>query len=152
MKIKQIKHVNKNPNMPDFNGNHYRVTLENGGRVISFHYSMGYGIDHLPTIEDMKDVIRAEYFQGDYEDFVFELGDYATKSLFRNVQRFTDKIIKLFGSKELAEKFVYQEDQFWIEPPSPYIHFSQNSECSEQTEQTKPYYVKCQPDFFGRHF
>ena len=108
MKIKHINTTGNNPNMPDFQGNHYKIVLTHNERQMTMYYSAGYGIKHLPTVNDITETLRSEYFDGSIDDFVMEFGKFdGYERVYRNVMRFSREMVKFFGSVEAVEKFVY---------------------------------------------
>lgn len=80
------RQVDGNPNMPDFQGDHWRVTLTRrdwseckGGKVkrTSLIYSMGYGHKGKPPSADsvLESLCSdAQYRDMDFSEFCFDLG------------------------------------------------------------------------------
>lgn len=82
------KRVDKNPNMPNFSGHHYRTRLRMKGtrKSMSLYYSKGYGNNGAePTTEEVLNCLcqdAAIYHNDPYQDIVNEYfgGEESNKS------------------------------------------------------------------------
>lgn len=52
--------VDANPNMPDFDGQHYKVTLRYKGRRMTLPYSLGWGFKNEPTADQVMETLMMD--------------------------------------------------------------------------------------------
>lgn len=70
-----VEMVGDNPNMPDFEGYHYKVTLRMGSKHMTVPFSCGYACN-WPEAVDVLNCLVSDAGSADYsfEDFCAELG------------------------------------------------------------------------------
>ena len=107
----------RNPAMPDFNGDPWRVTLKRPGKQMSLFFSNGYGHGGAPpTAEGVLECLRSDaYTDGDtFEEFCFSLGydsdSRKAEKLYKAVQRQTDKLRRFLGADLFTELLQTEED------------------------------------------
>lgn len=109
--------TDRNPDMSDFEGDHWRVVLKRPGRRMSLYFSKGYGHGGAPpTSEEVLECLRSDaYADGDtFEEFCFNLG-YASDSrkaekTYKAAQRQTDKLRRFLGADLFTELLQTEED------------------------------------------
>lgn len=109
--------TDRNPDMSDFEGDHWRVTLKRPGKQMSLFFSKGYGHGGAPpTAEEVLECLRSDaYADGDtFEEFCFSLG-YDSDSrkavkIYKAVQRQTDKLRRFLDADLFTELLQTEED------------------------------------------
>jgi len=101
--------VCNNPNMDNFNGNHFWCELEYRGKLFGAYYSKGKGLDFTPTAVEFLDCLLSDA-NGDLSSFENWCDDYgydkdSRKALktFKLIKRQTNKLKKFLG----ADNFNY---------------------------------------------
>lgn len=99
--------TDRNPAMPDFNGDHWRGTLKRPGKQMSLFFSKGYGHGGTPpTAEEVLECLRSDACtDGDtFEEFCFSLG-------YDSDSRRAKKTYKAF-KRQAAKLRTFLEDLF----------------------------------------
>lgn len=101
----KVDHVHENPNMSDFEGDHWKVVLRRANRAtMSFYYSKGYGHNGAePKLAEVMELLQMDSYCCDtFEEFCSEYGyDADSRSVertFKLCRRFAAKIKKFFGT------------------------------------------------------
>ena len=109
--------TDRNPDMSDFEGDHWRVTLKRPGRRMSLYFSKGYGHGGAPpTTEGVLECLRSDACtDGDtFEEFCFSLGydsdSRKAEKTYKAVQRHTDKLRRFLGADLFTELLQTEED------------------------------------------
>lgn len=100
----RAKYVDSNPNMPDFKGDHWKVTLTMNGHQMTVPFSKGYGHHSAePTADEVLECLAQDSFSIDqpFEVWAEGLG-YDTDSrnaerIYRTCQTQTNKLRRLLG-------------------------------------------------------
>lgn len=110
--------VQENPNMDDFEGDHWKVRLTCQGRSLTTYFSQGYGHNGKePEVEAVLSclVSDAQAGQDDFEEFCSNLG-YDNDS--RRAERIhkacvsTGKRLEQFLGSELLSVFMYETEGY----------------------------------------
>ena len=111
----KVDFADSNPNMTDFEGNHFKVTLRMSGRSMTVHFSQGYGINGEPTAASVLECLLSDASGFDnsrsFEEWCSEYG-YDTDSrkaerIYKVVEAQNRKLRTLLG--EHYEEFLYSE-------------------------------------------
>ena len=109
--------TDRNPDMSDFKGDHWRVVLKRPGKQMSLFFSKGYGHGGAPpTAEEVLECLRSDACtDGDtFEEFCFSLGydsdSRKAEKLYKAVQRQTDKLRRFLGADLFTELLQTEED------------------------------------------
>lgn len=109
--------TDRNPDMSDFEGDHWRVTLKRPGRRMSLFFSKGYGHGGAPpTAEEVLECLRSDACtDGDtFEEFCFSLGydsdSRKAEKSYKAAQRQTDKLRRFLGADLFTDLLQTEED------------------------------------------
>lgn len=114
-----VKRTDSNPVMPDFRGDHYRVTLHHSKRQMSLVFSKGYGHNSTPPSAAevlcclASDAIIVDNCR-DFEDFCSELGydndSRRAEKTYKAAMRQTEKL-KQFLGEDLLQTLIYETQE-----------------------------------------
>lgn len=109
--------TDRNPDMSDFEGDHWRVTLKRPGKQMSLHYSKGYGHGGAPpTAEEVLECLCSDACTdgGTFEDFCdyygYDSDSRKAEKSYKAVQRQTDKLRRFLGADLFTELLQTEED------------------------------------------
>lgn len=105
----EVTETGENPNMDDFQGRHYKVTLKFNRKQLTVPFSCGYGIEKEPDEADVLDCLASDA-SGDFRDFESWCSDYGydtdsrkAEKTFKAIVPQTDKLKKFLGDKLFTE-------------------------------------------------
>lgn len=110
--------VEENPNMNWSSARHYKTILKMDNRQMTVYFSMGLGLSHEPTIEEVLDCIAMDSFSylndDSFEDFCKEFGydifNKQHKKVYDNIMKQGKKAEK-FLTRPLLEELVYEVER-----------------------------------------
>ena len=109
--VKSCVAVNENPNMADFKGHHWQVTLYNprNRRRMSVYFSMGYGHNGKePTADDVLSCVSGDSDCADYSSFEEWADEHGYDTDSRKAERTYNTCIK--EGRKLAQFINSNED------------------------------------------
>ena len=102
--------TDRNPGMPDFEGDHWKSTLKRPGHRMTLVFSKGYGHrGEAPTCEEVLGTLRSDLFYMDcsIEDFCSEVGfdpdSSKAERTFKALVRQNTKLHKFLGEDLFTE-------------------------------------------------
>jgi len=111
--------TDRNPDMSDFDGDHWKVTLKRPGHRMTLVFSKGYGHKGTPpTVAGVLDCLQSDARTAEdcasFEDFCSDLGydsdSRKAEKLYKAVQRQTDKLRRFLGADLFTELLQTEED------------------------------------------
>ena len=109
--------TDRNPDMSDFDGDHWRVGLKRPRKQMSLFFSKGYGHGgEAPTAEEVLECLRSDACtDGDtFEDFCacygYDSDSRKAEKIYKAVHRQTDKLRRFLGADLFTELLQTEED------------------------------------------
>ena len=109
--------VDHNPNMDDFEGNHWKVALKRPNKQMTLYFSKGYGHNGKePEVEEVLSCLisDADVFEYGFEDWAVSLGydpdSRKAKRIWKTCFCQTNKLVNFLGND------LFEDLRFEIEP------------------------------------
>ena len=109
--------TDRNPDMSDFEGDHWRVVLKRLGHKMTLVFSKGYGHKGAPpTTEEVLECLCSDACTdgGTFEDFCdyygYDSDSRKAEKSYKAVQRQTDKLRSFMGADLFTELLQTEED------------------------------------------
>lgn len=114
------RRVDSNPSMPDFQGDHYRVTLRLKRHSMTIAYSKGYGHKGVePTVEEVLDCLaldadghaQAVDFDDWARDYGYDTDSRRAYSIYREIDRQSGKLKALLDDDYEFDNLLYNVER-----------------------------------------
>lgn len=107
-----------NPNMTDFKGNHYTVTISRGDKRMSVTYSMGVALVGNPKIDDVLDCLandaagveNARNFEDWAGDYGYDADSRKAEKTYNECKKQAQELRDLLGG-DLYQTLLYDVDR-----------------------------------------
>lgn len=112
--ISDFASISANPNNPDWEANHYEVTLRYGKKRYKLPYSMGFGLKGSPKVDDVMDSLRLDCssvewssFEEWCSDFDYDSDSRKAEKLYNTCRKQAEKMKAFLG--DLYDEFLETE-------------------------------------------
>lgn len=103
----------------NWQGYHYKVTLKRPGKQLTTFFSMGIGLDHEPTVEEVLDCLASDScgidccttFEEWCGNYGYDSDSRKAHRLYQAVKRQHGKLIAFLG-RDLYKELIYQTERF----------------------------------------